>query len=205
MRYIIILLFLMKPTANHSQKIIPDSIKNEAEIALSFYPELKEVPITFKFKKNIKKSTMQAQPVFGSLFNKKKKRKYVVLISEQFKISDTTYQTKDIPSDIMIGWLGHELGHIMDYRNRSSLGLLWFGINYFFSKTYIKKAERDADTYAVNNGMEKYILKTKDFILNQAEIPQKYKDRIKALYLSPEEIMHLVAERDAVDSSGLAN
>ena len=195
----------MKPTTNHSQKIIPDSIKNEAEIALSFYPELKEVPITFKFKKNIKKSTMQAQPVFGSLFNKKKKRKYVVLISEQFKISDTTYQTKDIPSDIMIGWLGHELGHIMDYRNRSSLGLLWFGINYFFSKTYIKKAERDADTYAVNNGMEKYILKTKDFILNQAEIPQKYKDRIKALYLSPEEIMHLVAERDAVDSSGLAN
>ena len=195
----------MKPTTNHSQKIIPDSIKDEAEIALSFYPELKEVPITFKFKKNIKKSTMQAQPVFGSLFKKKKKRKYVVLISEQFKISDTTYQTKDIPSDIMIGWLGHELGHIMDYRNRSSLGLLWFGINYFFSKTYIKKAERDADTYAVNNGMEKYILKTKDFILNQAEIPQKYKDRIKALYLSPEEIMHLVAERDAVDSSGLAN
>ena len=44
--------------------------------------------------------------------------------------------------------------------------------------------------------VEKYILKTKDFILNHASITQKYKDRIKKYYLSPEEIMDLIEKRD---------
>ena len=177
-----------------AQTEIPQSIKEEALVALSFYPELKEVPIAFKFKKKIKKSTMQAQPIFTSLISKS--RKYVILISERFTIADTTYLTKDIPKDIMIGWLGHELGHVMDYRNRSSMGLVWFGIKYLFSSRYIQKAERAADTYAVRSGMEEYILKTKAFILEEAGIPEKYRNRIKKLYLSPEEIMEIVEERD---------
>ncbi|NNM17108.1 MAG: hypothetical protein HKP24_00930 [Croceitalea sp.] len=189
----------MALTNSFAQKEIPQSILKEAKVALSFYPQLENVPIVFKFKKNIKKSTMQAQPIFGSLFTTRKKRRYVVLISERFKIAETTFLTKDIPEDIMIGWLGHELGHIMDYKNRSSLNLIWFGIKYYFSSSSIKDAERTADGYAVNSGMEKYILKTKDFILNQAGISEKYKERIKRLYLSPEEIMELVEEREALN------
>ncbi|NNC34084.1 MAG: hypothetical protein HKO09_04340 [Croceitalea sp.] len=189
----------MALTNSFAQKEIPQSILKEAKVALSFYPQLENVPIVFKFKKNIKKSTMQAQPIFSSLFTTRKKRRYVVLISERFKIAQTTFLTKDIPEDIMIGWLGHELGHIMDYKNRSSLNLIWFGIKYYFSSSSIKDAERTADGYAVNSGMEKYILKTKDFILNQAGISEKYKERIKRLYLSQEEIMELVEEREALN------
>ncbi|NNL09165.1 MAG: hypothetical protein HKP38_08090 [Croceitalea sp.] len=189
----------MALTNSFAQKEIPESILKEAKVALSFYPQLENVPIVFKFKKNIKKSTMQAQPIFGSLFTTRKKRRYVVLISERFKIAQTTFLTKDIPEDIMIGWLGHELGHIMDYKNRSSLNLIWFGIKYYFSSSSIQEAERAADGYAVNSGMEKYILKTKDFILNQAGISEKYKERIKRLYLSQEEIMELVEEREALN------
>jgi hypothetical protein len=40
--------------------------------------------------------------------------------------------------------------------------------------------------------MKDYILKTKDFILNHAEISDKYKARIKKFYLSPEELMEMV-------------
>ncbi len=178
-------------------KTIPPSIRDQATVALSYYPELRETPIAFKFKKNIQKSTMQAQPVFTTLFRPRSQRAYVILIAETFIIADTSYKTVEIPEDIMIGWLGHELGHIMDYTQRSALNLIGFGLGYIFSNRYIKKAERTADTYAVNHGMEKYILKTKDFILNQAGVPKKYKDRIKRLYLSPEEIMELVASRDS--------
>ena len=192
-------ILIMALTNSFAQKEIPESIFNEAKVALSYYPQLEDVPIVFKFKKNIKKSTMQAQPIFGSLFSGRKNRKYVVLISERFKIAETTFLTKDIPEDIMIGWLGHELGHIMDYKNRSSLNLIWFGIKYYFSSESIQEAERAADSHAVNSGMEKYILKTKDFILNQSGISEKYKERIKRLYLSPEEIMELVEEREALD------
>ncbi len=101
-----------------------------------------------------------------------------------------------VPSEVLIGWIGHELGHIMDYRERSGLNMLWFGIKYLTSKNYIREAERVADTYAVNHGLGEYIIATKDFILNHAHLSETYKSRIKNLYLSQEEIMMLVEEID---------
>ncbi|WP_372752543.1 hypothetical protein [Mariniflexile sp.] len=186
-----------------AQHIYPNSIENEVKTALSHYPELKDVPIEFKFKSKIKKSTMQAQPDFWSVFSSPSKRKYKILISENFKISDTVYYTKNIPSKVLIGWLGHELGHVMDYQNRSGLNLIGFGLGYLFSENALKKAERIADTYAVAHGMEHYILATKNFILNEAGFPEIYTNRIKRFYLSPEEIMLLVEERE--DRAALSN
>lgn len=197
MKTLIPLLIYMTLNTLNAQHQVPKSIEQEAEIALSHYSELDSVDIEFRFKKSIKKSTMQAQPVLWSLFKSRKKRKYLVLISKKFKISGKEFKTKDIPKKTLIGWLGHELGHIMDYRERSSLNLIWFGIKYSLSDSFIKEAERAADSYAVTNGMEEYILETKDFILNKAEISEKYKERIKKYYLSPDEIMLLVQERDA--------
>lgn len=180
----------------NAKHIIPKSIEKEATIALSYYPKLSNTQITFKFKKNIKKSTMQARPTFASFFRTKKNREYVILISEYFKIADREYRTKDMPSNILIGWFGHELGHIIDYRNRSNLDLLAFGVKYLFSPSYIIEAERTADCFAVAHGMEEYILETKNYILNHAEITETYRARINRYYLSPEEIMLMVEQRD---------
>ncbi|MGY0392703.1 hypothetical protein ACW5R3_09140 [Bizionia sp. KMM 8389] len=182
----------------YSQIKFPKSIEKEVQTALSFYPNLQDVSIEVSFKKNIKKSTMQAQPKFSSLFRLRKNRSYVIFISEKFKISDQSFLTKDIPSDILIGWIGHELGHIMDYQNRSNLNLIWFGIRYLLSDNHIIEAERAADTYAVSQGMEAYILKTKNFILNNSAITPSYKLRIEKYYLSPEEIMEIVNKRDGI-------
>jgi len=177
-----------------THKEIPDVLAQEIKVALSYYPELAETPIAFRFKKDIKKSTMQAQPAFSSLLNPRAKRKYFVFISEKIQIETESFKITDIPSDVLIGWIGHELGHIMDYKNRSSLGLVWFGLKYLYFPKFIREAERAADTFAVSHGMGKYILVTKDFILNHAHISAKYKARIKRLYLSPEEIMILINE-----------
>jgi hypothetical protein len=180
----------------NAQNNIPKSIEYEVLKALSFYPELSESKIEIRFKKNIKKSTMQARPTFGSFFKNRRNRTYVILISKTFKISDKEFTTKDIPSNILVGWIGHELGHIMDYQNRSKTNLIWFGIKYLLSDRFIVEAERAADTYAVDQGMENYILETKNFILDHADIASSYKNRIKKYYLSPEEIMLLVEERN---------
>ena len=87
----------------HAQHTIPEIIEKETLKALSYYPDLKDTKIELRFKKNIKKSTMQARPSFASFFRSRKNRSYLILISETFKISDTTFLTKDIPSDILIG------------------------------------------------------------------------------------------------------
>lgn len=193
--YIAILIY-MPIQAQHT---FPNVIAKEIKKALTYYPELKNTPIEFKFKKNIKKSTMQAQPDFGSFFKSKKNRSYVILMSETVKISDTTFLTKDIPSPVLIGWIGHELGHVMDYRTRSNLNLIWFGFKYLLFDKHIIEAERTADTFAVQAGMSDYILKTKDFILNNSSIDEEYKKRIVKYYLSPEEIMHLIDKKKKKD------
>ena len=185
-----------KDTLKFENKIVPDEIWRETYIALSYYPELKNTPIEFKFKKEIQKSFMQAQPKISGLLKNKKKRAYFVLISEQIEIEDEVFDVKNVPSEVLIGWIGHELGHIMDYRERSALNMLWFGIKYLTSNKYIQEAERAADTYAVNHGLGKYIIATKDFILNHTHLADSYKARIKRLYLSQEEIMALIDEID---------
>lgn len=188
------------PTVSISKNhIVPKSIEKEARKALSFYPNLEDVEIEIRFKKEIKKSTMQAQPQLGSLLKGKKGRRYVIFISKKVKISNSEFSTKLIPSDVIIGWLGHELGHVCDYQNRTSFGLVIFGFKYLFSEKFIKEAERNADSFAIIHGMEDYIIATKNFILDNANISDSYKNRIKRYYLSPEEIMMLIDERDRID------
>ena len=179
---------------NLDNKIIPESIKKEVIEAISFYPELYDTAIEFKFKDNIKKSTMQAQPRFTSFFKRKENREYVILISRNIQIEGEHFTMEDIPSDVKIGWLGHELGHVMDYRERTNFGMLIFGIKYLFSSAHIKEVERTADPYAIAHGMGDYILKTKNFILDNASLSEKYKERIRRLYISPEEVMELINE-----------
>ncbi|SDR67039.1 hypothetical protein SAMN04488553_0162 [Gramella sp. MAR_2010_147] len=183
-----------KDSLEFSNKIVPDVIWREAYVALSHYPELKDTPIEIRFKSNIKKSFMQAQPKISGLFKNRKNRSYLIFINEKFKIEDEVFDVSSVPSDVLVGWIGHELGHIMDYRDRSAFGLVWFGLKYITSKNYIREAERAADTYAVNHGLGEKIIATKDFILNHSKLSETYKNRIQDLYLSQEEIMVLIDE-----------
>jgi hypothetical protein len=80
----------------------------------------------------------------------------------------------------------------MDYRERSAFGMLVFGVKYLYSGAHIREVERTADVYAITHGMGSYILKTKNFILDHAHISEKYKQRLRSLYMSPEEVMHLL-------------
>jgi len=189
-----------KDSLKFTNKIVPDIIWREAYVALSHYPELKDTPIEIRFKKKIKKSFMQAQPKISGLLKNRKNRSYFIFISEKFKIEDEVFDVTTVPSDVLIGWIGHELGHIMDYRDRSAANLLWFGAKYITSKNYIREAERAADTYAVNHGLGKNIIATKDFILNHSKLSDTYKNRIQDLYLSQEEIMVLIDKVHDEDS-----
>jgi len=185
-------LMLTTQDINLDNKTIPERIKKEAITALAHYPELKDAEITFQFKENIKKSTMQAQPKFTSFFKSRENRGYYIFISEKIQIENEEFTIEDIPSDVLVGWIGHELGHVMDYKDRSAFGMLIFGIKYLFSTAHIKEVERAADTYAIKHGMGDYILQTKNFILDHVSISETYKERIRSFYMSPEEVMHLV-------------
>lgn len=187
-----------KQNALPGNKTIPASIEKPVRVALSHYPQLKDTPIRFRFTRKLNKSIMAARPVIGSLLKNRKDRSYEILINPSFKLECYEEAVRHIPDSVMTGWIGHELGHIMDYERRTFWGLLGFGISYGFSKKYVRRSERVADSFAIDQGMGLYLLSTKRFILDHSELPQTYKDKIKALYLSPDDLVELV---DALEKS----
>ncbi len=175
-----------------SHIVYPKIIENEVLKTMTYFPNLKNVSIEFKFKPDIKRSTMQAQPRFSKILSPRHNREYIIFIKKHFKLGDIDKPIEELPKDVIIGWLGHELGHVMDYERMSNFKLVLFGINYLTSSKAIVKAERQADSFAIKQGMKDYIIKTKNFILNHADISESYKARMKKYYLSPEEIMDII-------------
>ncbi len=178
-------------------KEIPQELKSEILEALSYYPELENTQIDFIFCDNIKGSVMQAQPKVKTMwFRNKNKRGYKVKISRHLHLSDREMKVEDVPYNVLIGWLGHELGHVMDYRNRSNFAMACFGVNYVCSKRFLRKAERNADKYAISHGLSENIIETKHFILDHAKFPKAYKEKIRNLYMSPEDVIATSEEEE---------
>lgn len=183
-----------------NNKYYPAELKEAVLKSLSFYPELKNTEIHFKYARRIKHSVMQAQPKINTLARARASRAYVIRMRKTFIMEGEEYALCQLPADVLIGWLGHELGHVMDYRQRSLQSMAAFGIGYVFSPNFVKGAERTADEFAVSHGMGSYIQATKNFILNHSDFPDQYKDKIRKLYLSPDEIMEIVLEHEVPET-----
>lgn len=177
-----------------NNKYYPAELEDAVLKSLSFYPELKDTEIHFKYARQIKHSVMQAQPKINTLARGRARRAYVIRMRKTFSMEGEMYALSQLPFNVLVGWLGHELGHVMDYLHRSLPSMAAFGIGYVFSPNFVKGAERTADEFAVSRGMVSYIQATKNFILNHSDFPEKYKDKIRKLYLSPDEIMEIVLE-----------
>ncbi|GAB3173957.1 M48 family metalloprotease [Telluribacter humicola] len=186
-------------------KLIPDSLRKVILQSLSYYPELLDTEIDFVFSNSIHNSVMLAQPKLSTMFRPKSQRGYIIIMNRRFRLGGERLKLESLHEDVLIGWIGHELGHVMDYLHRSTLEMMKFGIGYTTSKKYIKRAERAADTYAVQHGLASKIIATKNFILDHARISKRYKAKIRRLYLSPDDIIELVQEAEATreESGGL--
>lgn len=190
------------PTEFHivpQNKEIPAELVSQVNQALSYYPMLEDTNIRFRFKENLSGPVMAARPVVRTLLRSRENRIYDILINPMFKLKHLEAPMEHIPDSVMVGWIGHELGHIMDYERKNSWQMLNFGLRYWTSDRFIKKAERIADTYATEQGLGDYILAHKEFVLGHADLPEHYKARIARLYLSPDDIVELIAELENED------
>ncbi|MEJ2584328.1 MAG: hypothetical protein P8Z38_04600 [Robiginitalea sp.] len=168
------------------------NIGKEAQQARRGFKKLREVPISFLLKDRLPGgSIMMAQPVFADLFKPGKRRRYRVLVRRSFNLGGERFTPSEIPPEIRLGWFAHELGHIVDYRDRSNWGLIRFGWQYIFSGRFRKSAERRADAFAVEAGFGPALIATKNFILNHTRLPEVYKKTIRTYYPSPDEILEM--------------
>lgn len=165
-------------------KKYPSKIKSEVEKALAYYPDLEEVAIEFRWGVFTQHSFMLAQPKVPTLLRNKTQREYQIIMRKKFFLKNKRVPNGRIPSEVIVGWLGHELGHILDYKDRSSWNLIRFGILYYFSKDFLKKAEITADLNAVEHGLIKALVKSKEFGRDPKFFPWRYINKLKSLYPS---------------------
>jgi hypothetical protein len=158
--------------------IIPSHIKNEYtaygtpayhnKITSAFnqaflvFPEVKGRVRLVRKKHNVWKTTMSAWPnVKSFLFDRVSKRSYDITIYED---ASNIALLEVIPSQALVGWFGHEFGHIVvDYLHRSRMQLCWFIILYVCSRKARRKNELDATFYAVYRGLQKEVILSERF------------------------------------------
>ncbi len=145
---------------------------------------------------SLKNYTMRAQPVINWAFWHRASRHYRVQTSNHLQLRQYI-QMEELPEEVLTGWFAHELGHIMDYRERSALNMMFFLLRYLLVPNYRMGAERRADLFAIEQGFGDALMATKRYILDQSKLPEKYKQRIRRYYLSPTELETILKEKEA--------
>ncbi len=173
-------------------------IRDCFEETLTGFAPLCERSLTLR-RTRLRHHTMRAQPVVDFGFFDKDQRRYRVDISNHAHIREYV-RIAELPREVLIGWLAHELGHVMDYLHRSGTNLIDFGLRYLWSDPFRSEAERRADLYAIQYGFSDYLRATKQYILQHAHLPKAYKAAIRKYYMSPaelEQVVHAVEEHGA--------
>ncbi|MBZ5858310.1 hypothetical protein [Flavihumibacter profundi] len=175
-------------------KIIPPVLETECLTALQFYPELKTVNIEFRFGKA--STTMSSRPTLSSLLKNRNKRLYIVTINQD-GASKLGLKWNELSFNQTVGWIGHELGHILHYTQKTNGGILWMGYKYSFAR-YKRKMERFTDQLAIGHNLGFALYDGTEYTLNCSNAKKSYKNNAKIFYLKPNEILQKSYTRDSV-------
>lgn len=170
---------LMKTVSN---KEVMQAYELEIYMALMHYPELKDTKIVIKSKKL--NSTMVARPKGLNVFRRKGKRKYIIYINNTPSVK---VPVDSVSFNAKIGVIGHELGHVLDYDNKSSLRIIANGFGYS-SKKFRAKFERATDQRTIDHGLGWQCRDWSYYVYHYENTPPKYLEYKKKVYMSWEEI-----------------
>ena len=108
-----------------NNKELPEGYELQALLALSYYPELKDVKI--KFVQNDVDIAISSRPYWASLLNHAKHRTYLVIIDTERDGPRPSLILKNQTFNTQVGILGHELAHTLYYLDRSFFGIVGDG------------------------------------------------------------------------------
>ena len=138
---------------------------------------------------------MKSLPKLTSLLQKRINHSYTIIIKKQ-GTTKNGLEWSALSFNALVGWIGHELGHVLHYSNKTSGGILITGVKYVFAP-YRKKMEHFTDQLAIQHNLGMALYEGTDFTLNHSNATEKYKEYLKKYYLLPIEILRLNENKDA--------
>ncbi|MFR9503029.1 MAG: hypothetical protein SNH73_01075 [Rikenellaceae bacterium] len=168
-----------------NNKIFVEEYIEATLIALSFYPELLDSPIEFKYSKEA--TTMAARPQPGSMLFK---RRYVVVINNDPAFEGV--KLSDVPFNAQIGIIGHELAHIADYEQHNLFGVVGILFRYG-SKARKPLFEKEIDLATIERGLGWQLFDWAQFSLDEQNgATEEYRKFKEENYLSPDQIKQYI-------------
>jgi hypothetical protein len=175
-----------------TDKTFPQEVELECLTALSYYPELKNIKIIFRFGSSM--ATMVSAPKSRSIFKSAPEREYQVTIRKK-GTSKNGLEWSELNFSAFVGWIAHELGHIVHYTHKTSAGVLFTGIKYVFPG-YRRRMERFTDNLVIQHDLGPALLEGTDYSINRSQAKSKYKRYLGRYYLSCGEIRERINSKD---------
>jgi hypothetical protein len=135
-------------------KIIPVEYEQPILKALSYFPELREVPIEFRIKKAY--TPLATRPNFAALFKRKNHRTYIITISNHTIAKLQPLLFENLSFDEQVGIIGHELSHVVDFNNKNFFQTAANGLGHL-SKKFLDRMEFNTDLLCIRHGLGKYL------------------------------------------------
>lgn len=147
-----------------SNKTWPDRFEKSILLALSHYPELKLTPIRFVTRPNHAPGFTRV--TWGGLFSRPANRHFLVVISDSTEEMLRPLLFKNLPFNAQVAAIGHELAHVADFLNKSTLEIFQHAFNNV-SRRYIDRFEFNTDAIAIDHGLGYQMLDWSRYVRSQ--------------------------------------
>ena len=139
---------LKKKCGTH--KTYPLQYEEQILIALSYYPELQNVPIHFRIKE--KHTPLSTRSSWPGLLKEEERRDYVITISSSTEEMLMPILFQNLPFNAQVGVIGHELGHIIEFSSMATVKIMEHAAQNVSSK-YIDHFEFKTDSICIAHGL----------------------------------------------------
>jgi hypothetical protein len=154
-----------------SEAQYPDLL-SDVQFVLSYYPELKGRKIKVYYSSI--KQTMNCRPCFSNLFVKKEKRTYKIIINNN-RGKEKGLPIAKLPAEVRIGFIAHEVAHMLTYDQMNNFQTIKFALKYVFSKEFVYNVERYTDNVAIEHHLAHQLYAGSAYCLNSTDLTPQYR------------------------------
>lgn len=167
-----------------TNKELVKDYKEQCLLALSYYPELKEVKIKFKYSRR-ENTTMACRPSIRTFLGHR--RSYCILINKNKHFEGI--HLEHVPFNAQIGIISHEISHIVDYEISTIEEIIRIGISYL-NKAKKKTYEHFIDLIVIEKGLGWQLYDWAIFsMFDSPHATEFYKEFKRDTYMNPEQII----------------
>lgn len=176
-------------------KKLPEGYELAAALALSAYPQLRDVKIDMLLTQH--GAPMETTMKVSSLLGARKGRRYLVLLNDAPESHFDPILLRSLPFDAQVGILAHELGHVVYYHDLNILQLGKWGLKYLRDDEFRAIHERSTDLMPVYHGMGSQIYQYAYYVRKDSSCIELYmngKGWLDKYYMTDVELLEAIVK-----------